>query len=409
MPKYEVELQDAKDAALVTTTIVTADNPADAAAQLRGKGYVLRVNEAAAARGLGKLNEIRIESVPGLREILPFSKQLAVMIKAGISIRDAIEGIAEQQTNQRFKKMLLQIRSDVEAGQSFSAALGKHPQTFTAMYVNMVRASEMSGTFAHMLGRICSYLEQQDETRRMVRGAMAYPIVLFTLSMGALVFLLTWVLPKFLTVFKGHEKNLPGTTKALMALSNFMVTQWHMLILGFLVFIVGFIIFVRSPGGKIAWHSFVLRVPVIRKMLRALYITRGLQAFGELINAGVPILDALKLTCDISGNIRYKALWKKVAETVREGGKIVQELQGNNLLPKSVVQMIAAGEESGRLGEVLSDISEYYEVELKATIKTVTGMIEPMMICFMGAVIGFIALSIITPIFQMQKIMAGGG
>mgnify|MGYP002641463864 CR=1 FL=1 len=408
MPRYEVELQDTKDAGLVTTTIVTADNSADAATQMRGKGYVLRVNEVTAPSGFSKISEIRLESAPGLKDVLAFSKQLAVMIKAGISIRDAIEGIAEQQVNQRFKKMLLQIRSDVEAGQSFSASLAKHPGTFNSMYVNMVRASEMSGTFAHMLGRICSYLEQQDATRRMVRGALAYPIVLFTLSIGALVFLLTWVLPKFLTVFKGHEKNLPGPTKALMALSNFMVTQWHFLLLGIFVFIIVFIIFVRSPGGKIAWHTFVLKVPVIKKMLRALYITRGLQAFGELINAGVPILDALKLTCDISGNIRYQNLWRKVGTTVREGGKIVQELQGNNLLPKSVVQMIAAGEESGRLGEVLSDISEYYEEELKGTIKTVTGMIEPMMICFMGGVIGFIALSIITPIFQMQKIMAGG-
>ncbi len=408
MPRYEVELQDAKDANVVTTTIVTADNPADAAAQLRGKGYVLRVNEVADKGGFGKFNEIRLEGAPGLKEVLAFSQQLAVMIKAGISIRDAIEGIADQQENLRFKKMLIQIRTDVEAGQSFSAALAKHSKTFNPMYVNMVRASEMSGTFAHMLGRICSYLKQQDETRRMVRGALAYPIILFVMSMSALVFLLTWVLPKFLKVFEGKEDFLPKTTKALMWLSDYMVNSWYVPILGVGVFLVVFTMVVRTPSGKLAWHGFVLRVPVISKMLRALYITRGLQAFGELINAGVPILDALKLTCDLSGNVKYQELWTKVANTVREGGKIVQELQGTTLLPKSVVQMIAAGEESGRLGEVLSDISEYYELELKATIKTVTGMIEPLMICFMGVVIGFIALSIITPIFSMQRIMAGG-
>ncbi|MBT3278744.1 MAG: type II secretion system F family protein [Phycisphaerales bacterium] len=408
MPKFEVELQDARDSNQVTTEIVTAENPTEAAAQFRGKGYVLRVNEVEVTGGLAKLNNIRIESAPGLKDVLAFSKQLAVMIKAGISIRDAIEGIAEQQSNQRFKAILDQVRTDVEAGQSFSAALAKHPNVFNAMYVNMVRASELSGNFAHMLGRICSYLEQQDETRRMVRSAMAYPVVLFFLSIGALVFLLTWVLPKFLAVFEGKEDRLPGPTRFLMALSDFMVNQWYILILGAIILVVGFIVFIKTPGGRIAWHKFVLRVPVFSKMLRALYITRGLQAFGELINAGVPILDALKLTCDLSGNINYQNLWKKVSDTVREGGKIVQELQGSTLMPKSVIQMIAAGEESGRLGEVLSDISEYYEVELKARIKMVTGMIEPLMICFMGGVVGFIALSIITPIFTMQKIMAKG-
>ena len=407
MPRYECELQ-MPDGQSVTET-VTADSATAAVAIARRRGgqvvnVVLRDEQESLVH---RLQNIRLEGPPKLKDIISFSKQLAVMIKAGISVHESIEGIAEQVVNLRFQKMLLTIKSDVESGQSLSAAMAKHPKAFSSLYVNMVRASEMSGTFAHMLGRIVEYLEQQDETRRMVKGAMIYPAVLFTASISALVFLLTWVLPRFMGIFKGKEHLLPKATVALQNISEFLQHDWYYLLAGLAAAVMGFAYSVRTAGGRQFWDVALLHIPVIKKMMRALYITRSLQSLGELINGGVPILDSLAITADIAGNTQYRDLWTHVSDSVREGNKIVAELQHSDLLPKSVVQMIAAGEESGRLGEVLADISEYYQRELKETVSAVTTLLEPIMIVFMGGMVGFIAISIILPVFKMSAIAKG--
>jgi type IV pilus assembly protein PilC len=407
MPKFTCEIQTA--GGQITTQAISAGSLAEATGLARqGGGYLLNITEAAAmgpASLYTRLQEIRLEGGPGLKDVISFTKQLAVMIKAGISIRDAIESIAVSVPNMRFSKVLEEVRTDVESGTSFSEALAKHPTVFDPMYINMVRASELSGTFTHMLERIVQYLTQRSETRRMVIGAMIYPIVLFTFSIGAVVFLLTWVLPKFLVMFEGKEEVLPMATKMLMVVSDFMRYNGFALI-GVLILLADGVMFaLDTEKGKILFDRFKLKVPLFKKMLRALYITRSLQALGELINAGVPILDSLNITADISGNYLYHKMWQKVGDSVKEGNKLVRELSFKNLLPGSVVQMISAGEESGSLGEVLTDVSDYYAKELKDVIKAVTSLIEPVMIVFMGFIVGFIAMSIILPIFKMGSLV----
>ena len=371
-------------------------------------GHLLNIELAPGARDwIEKIRNFRLESNPGLKDVLYFTKQLGVMIRAGISIRDAVEGIADQVENQKFHKMLKQVQSDVESGTPFSDALAKNPNVFGSLYVNMVRASEMSGTFAHMLDRIGMYLEQQAETRSMIKGAMIYPAVLFVMSVSAVVFLLTWVLPRFMKVFEGKEHLLPKPTVMLMALSDFLKHDWYFLVAGLVVLVVGFVLALRTDKGKLYFDKFKLKAPIFRKMFRAVYIARGLQTMGELINAGVPMLETLEITADVSGNLVYKDLWLSVRDSVKEGNKIVTPLQKVDLLPKSVVQMISAGEESGRLGDVLQDVSEFYAKELRETIKATTSLIEPVMIVFMGVVVGFIAMSIILPVFKMSAVATG--
>jgi type IV pilus assembly protein PilC len=409
MPRFRCEMQMA-DGRVVTQT-VEAGSMTEASSRARQQGgYVLNVTSTGGGSSptdlIAKLRSVRFEKPPGLKDIMAFSKQLSVMIKAGISITEAIEGIAEQVTHQRFKKILNRIHDDIEAGQTFSAALAKHPRVFSPLYVNMVRASEMSGQFAHMLERIVEYLEQADETQRMVRGAMIYPAVLITLCIGAVTFLMTWLVPRFVKVFEGKEQFLPTPTIILLAISDFMKTQWWLLLAIVALMVLSFSAMLRSKTGRWYWDSFVLRVPLVRRLLRSLYITRSLQAFGELINAGVPILDSLDITARIAGNQLYVNLWKQVRNTVKEGGKIVYQLRETDLMPKSVIQMISAGEESGRLGEVLEDVSEYYNKELKSDVKLVLGLLEPFMILVMGGVIGFVVLSIMLPVFSIQKMLS---
>ena len=346
-------------------------------------------------------------SGPSKKDVLDFTSQLAVMIRAGISIRAALEGIADQVANPKFRRILLQIKSDVEAGRQFSEAIARHPKLFGPLYVSMVRASEMSGSFARMLDRIAAYLAQEMETRRMVVGASIYPGIIATMAIATTVFLLTFVLPSFAGVFKGKEEALPGPTVFLLGLSQFMIAWWWLLLGGAVLLAGGFVAFIRTELGGGWWDRFKISAPIVRRMFRALYISRSLQTMGELLNAGVPMLDTIAITGDVSGNRHYRRLWRAVHGSVKQGKPLQLQLARSPLLPRSVVQMIAAGEESGKLGEVLDEISAFYAKALKDAIKAVTSMIEPIMIVFMGSVVGFIAMAIILPIFKMSNLVTG--
>jgi len=406
MPSFKYEVRDSSGQ--ISVGVVQATTLLEASAQLRGRGQSLLNLTPVADRPTGvmaKLRSVSVEFGPGLKDVMNFTNQMAVMIKAGINIRNAIGGIGDGVKNNRFRAVIHQLKADVEAGQPFSDALAKHPSVFTPLYVNMVRASEMSGDLGRMLERLAEFLDQQADTRRMVIGAMIYPCVIAVMAVVTTVVLLTFVLPRLMPLFKGKEKYLPGVTVFVMGLSDFLTYYWWTLILAIAAFVTGFILFKRSEFGRRAWDTFKLRIPLMGKMFRAVYISNGLSTLGELVSAGVPMLDTLNITSEVVGNTLHKELWKKVYESVNQGGKIVEPLKSQNLLPSNVVQMVAAGEESGNLANVLQDVSEYYSRELKATIKAVTGMIEPVMMIVMGAIVGVIVASVLLPIFKLSTIM----
>lgn len=392
----------------VVSGTIAADNAMSAAQSLRQKGnqvlQLVPLNSNGDSLG-SKLKALNHMGGPSQRDVLNMTTQLAVMIRAGISLRAALEGIADQCENPKFKSILMQMKQDVESGKSFSESLQRHPKLFGPLYVNMTKASEMSGSFSQMLERIADYLAQQIETRSMVVGAMIYPGVIATMAIGTTIFLLTFVLPRFAAVFQGKESAMPWPTVFLMSLSAFMVDWWWAVVGGLIASLILFMLFVRTEPGGWWWDTMKLKVPIFKRMFRALYISRSLHTMGELVNAGVPMLDTLAITGDISGNRLYRRLWRQVFASVKQGRKIVHPMQKNSLLPKSVVQMVGAGEESGKLGEVLDQVSGYYAKQLRETIKTVTSMIEPIMIIVMGSVVGFIAMAIILPIFKLSTLV----
>jgi type IV pilus assembly protein PilC len=404
MPTYRYESKNA--AGKVTAGVLAAANLGAASEQLRARGeYILSL---APAGGDGKKKKgftLNLSFGPGAKDVQVFTSQLAVMIRAGISIRAAIEGIGDQVENPKFKEMLLQMKRDVESGKQFSDALLRYPKVFSPMYINMVKASELSGGFSKMLDKIATYLAQQIETMSMVRGAMIYPGIIGTMAITTTVFLLTFVLPRFMVIFKGKEAALPAPTKFLLALSDFMVNYWYVLLFAIVAGVWGFVLMLRTDWGRLWWDKVKLTIPLFKKLFRALYISRSLHTMGQLINAGVPMLDTISITADISGNTLYRRMWRAVYAAVKQGKKISAPLQKNTLLPRSVVQMISAGEESGKLGEVLDEVSTFYASELRTVIKSVTSMIEPLMIVIMGALVGFIAMSIILPIFKLSSLV----
>ena len=351
---------------------------------------------------LGGLHRIAFRGGPRPKDVLAFTEQLLVMVQAGISVRSAVEGIAGQIENRKFREIITQIKTDLEAGSSFSEALARYPKVFPPLYTNMVRASELSGNFAETLERISEYLDNSIETRSMVIGAMIYPTIIAGMAISTSIFLLAFVVPKYAGLFAGKEHLLPVPTKILMVTSEFMRTYWYALVAGVAALVVSFRFAINTPAGKERWDKIKLRLPLFRRMFRALYITRGMYAMSDLVAAGVPILETLRFTAEISGNTLYRRMWLAIGSGVKEGQKIVTTLNEEALLPPNVVQMIAAGEESGSLARILRKIAEYYSRELKKAVKAVTTMTEPVMIVIMGVIVGFIALSIVLPVFKMS-------
>ncbi len=367
-----------------------------------------------AARGDGsrpsimdRLNGFRVEFGPNRKDILSFTNQLAVMIRAGISLPEALDSIGQQTQNQKFRRIILDLKTRIEAGQSFSQALAEHPQVFTNLYVNMIAAAEISGSLSDMMQKLADYLDQETATKSQIKGAMVYPVIIATMAVVVTVFLLCFVLPRFTAIFAGKERLLPKPTKILMASSAFLRGNWYLILpmLGGALW--GFFYFIQTAAGRLWWDKTKLQLPLIKTLCRSLYITRSLHTMGVLVRAGVPILNTLSITSQIAGNALYREMWLGVHEEVRQGKKISSSLNRFNLLPGNVLAMIRSGEESGNLGDVLRDISAFYARELTTVIKMVTSMIEPLMIVAMGVLVGFIAMSIILPIFKMSSLVMG--
>jgi type IV pilus assembly protein PilC len=257
-----------------------------------------------------------------------------------------------------------------------------------------------------MLQKLAEYLDAEAETRSQVRGAMVYPVIIAVMAVSVTIFLLCFVLPRFTAIFAGKEHLLPAPTKGLMATSAFMRGYWYFILPAIGAFFWGFWYFIGTEGGRRWWDKAKLVIPLIKTLCRSLYISRSLHTMGVLTKAGVPILNTISITAQIAGNLLYKEMWLGVYEEVRQGKKIASSLSQYTLMPGNVIQMVKSGEDSGTMSDVLRDVSDYYARELKTIIKTVTSMIEPIMIILMGILVGFIAMSIILPIFKMSSVVS---
>ena len=409
MPAYRYELQQESGDLLVGQLVAQSASGAASALKNRGGRIVRLVPLNTVETGFWRKvwSVLNAGNGPSKKDILDFTTQLAVMVRAGISLRMSIGGICEHVENDKFKVVLETIIEDIEAGCTFSDAISKFPKLFPPLYVNMVRASELSGSFGHMLDRIAKIITRQIETKKMIVGASLYPAVIGGLATIVTIFLLTFVLPRFAGVFAGKESVLPWPTIFLMDLSAWMTIYWWTVPIFIAMFTSTLYLCGRTERGGVFIDALKLRFPILRKMLRALYIMRSLQTLGELINAGVPILSALEVTSNIAGNRQYHKLWQDVGEGISDGNRIHEVLNTTTLLPKPVIQMISAGEESGKLGDVLEEISEYYDRVLRDAVKTFTSLLEPAMIVLMGGIVGFIAMAIILPIFKMSAVVSG--
>jgi len=328
---------------------------------------------------------------------------LAIMVETGITLSSALAGIIDQEKNPTLKRILEDLKSSVEAGESFSTALARHPKLFDHTYVSLIKASEATGTLGEMLDTVAEYLRKEVETRGKIRSAMAYPLVMMFVATGVTIFLLTYILPKFAPLFNRRGVQLPKMTTFMMGASHYLITYWYLWLLAVVALVLGFIFGRRTQPGRKAWDWVKISLPLIGTTNRKVIISRTVRTLGTMVKSGVPMLDAIQLSADVSGNYFYEKLWLKVLDEVAGGKQIFESLAGNPLVPPMLVQMISSGEETGQLDVVLQRVSSYYDQEVAASLKTATSMIEPIMISVMGVVVGGIGMALLLPIFKLSK------
>ena len=336
-------------------------------------------------------------------EIVYLTSQLAIMVDTGITLSTALNGIAEQTDNPTLRNVLMDLRNQVEAGEDFSIALGKYPKHFDRTFVALIRASEQTGTLGAMLDRISGFMRNQLETGGKVRAAMAYPGVMMVIATAVTTFLLTVILPKFTPIFEKQGAALPAPTKLILFVSHALLDYKYFWIVGIVGAAVGFFYGKDTKIGRMTLDGLRINFPLFGPMFRKATLSRSLSTLATMLQSGVTVLDSIKLCAEVSGNYWYEQAWMHVVDKITEGDRIAESLKGNSLFPKTLLQMISSGEETGRLDYVLNKVSSYYDREVETSIKGLTSMIEPILISVMGAVVGTIGMGIMLPIFQLSK------
>lgn len=335
-------------------------------------------------------------------EVAIFARQFATMIGSGVALTRCLNILYEQIENPKFGEIIKKLRQDVEAGSTFSTSLEKHPQVFSNLFVNLVKAGEAGGILDEILERLANYLESSEQLKAKVKGALTYPVVVISIAMGVVVFLLTFVLPSFQSIFEGMGNvELPLPTQILLKTSNFM--RAYFIYLSILLFVaIGMIrrFFSTKQGARI-FDTNILKVPAMGLMLKKVAVARFTRTLGTLISSGVPILQALEVTAETAGNAVIADAVHKTRVSIKEGESIAEPLRQSQVFPPMVVQMIAVGEETGELDSMLAKIADFYDQEVNTAVKALTSVIEPVIIVFMGLVIGGIVMAIFLPMLKL--------
>lgn len=339
----------------------------------------------------------------GLKDLAIFSRQFATMVNSGLSLVRTMNILEQQTTNRRLKEIIAQIRMDVEAGRPLSDAMGKHPKAFSSLFVNMVKAGETGGVLDEVLNRVATYLEKEQALRAKIRSAMVYPILLTTAALGGLFFMTIVILPQFENLFKelGGSGQLPLPTQMAMAVSTGIRQYWWMImiILGVLIYVVRR--YVQTPSGRLRYDRFKLKMPVLGELNRKIVVARFTRTLGTLIASGVPIMQSLEVVSKAIDNMVIGSAIDAVRASIREGQTIAIPLQFSGVFPPMVVQMAKVGEETGALEQMLEKVADFYDVEVESAVAGLTSMLEPILIIFMGVIVGAMVISLYLPIFQL--------
>ena len=351
-----------------------------------------------------KLIEFSFGSGVATRDLVTFTRLFATMIDAGLPLVQCLDILSSQQTNKNFGAVLKDVKNAVEGGSSFSDSLRRHPKVFDELFVNLVQAGETGGILDSIMTRLSVYLEKRQKLVRQVRGAMVYPSIVIVIAFGVMTVLLTFVIPAFENMFKdfgGGKDALPGITRFIIALSRGFVSALPLIILLVIAAGAGVAWLYRQPKGKRFFHKSFLTLPVMGPVLRKIGVARFTRTLGTLLQSGVPILDALEICARTAGNVIIEEGVLFVRQSISEGKNMAEPLAATKIFPDMVVQMIAVGEQTGALDQMLNKVADFYEEETDIAVAAMTSAIEPILMVGVGGMVGVVLVAMYLPIFSL--------
>ncbi len=387
----------------VTKGEINAPNMAQATASLRQRQ--ITANSISQKKSfIGQLNDIKI---PGFgqkiktKDLVIFTRQFATMIDAGLPLVQCLDILASQNENDELKKVLYDVKSNVEGGSTFADALRKHPKVFDALFVNLVAAGEVGGILDIILNRLSAFMEKSQKLKNKVKSAMAYPVAVICIAFVIVSALLVFIVPVFEEMFADFGSALPAPTQVVVALSNVLRHYWYFVVGAIILIIIGIKLSYRTEKGRRIFDRIKLRLPVFGDLIRKTAIARFSRTLGTMISSGVPILESLELVAKTSGNSIIEDSILKAKVSLSEGKNLAEPLAETKIFPGMVTQMIAVGEQTGAMDTMLGKIADFYEDEVDTAVEALTSLIEPILMVFLGIVIGGLVIALYLPIFSL--------
>lgn len=361
--------------------------------------YVTSLEEETPRPGLRGL--LRAMRGIGLRDLTILFRQFSTMVSSGLSMLRTLSVLEIQTENPKLRTVVTELRTDVQEGKSLSEATLRHPKTFSSLIVSMIRAGEIGGVLDEILQRVATFLEKDLALRQKIRSAVTYPIAIFIFAIGIIFFLVFFILPQFIGFFEDLDVDLPLPTRLLIWFTHASTRYWYVVVGLIVIAVFALRRYIATPSGRMRFDRFKLRVPILGPLVHKVTISRFARTFATLISSGVPIMQALEV---VAGAVDNKVVTKAVEEvrtSIREGESIALPLQSSGIFPPMVVQMTAVGEETGQLDGMLTKVADFYDAEVETTLAQLTSILEPVLILFLGFVVGFIVLSFYLPLYTL--------
>lgn len=357
--------------------------------------------------GSRRLEHVRVKQP----ELILFTTQLSVMLDSGVVLSDALDAIGEQSDREGLKAIIMDLADAVKSGECFSKALAEHPKIFNSMFISMVKASEASGKMPEMLDVLSGYLTFESETRKRIKGALTYPFIMALMAVAATGTLMFFVLPRFMRIYEAKGAALPKLTQILVGFSGILgdLQAMTVIITSLIVLSTAFYYWARTSMGRQVIDYIKIRMPVVGTMFIDMVVTRSMRIMATMVNTGVRLLDSIEVIQDSCDNYYFQRLWATVDAKIRDGYQLSESIMissSKELIAPGIIQMLRAGEKSGKLGEVCDKVSVFYEKKLEASIKNVMALIEPLMITILGGIIGTIAIALLLPVFKISSVIA---
>jgi type IV pilus assembly protein PilC len=403
MPSFAYTARETATGREIRNTVEAANEQSAIAALLNRNLLVVSIQEKIAKKGKTQGGKV------GLSDLVVFTRQLATMIDAGIAIVQALQALAEQTPNKVMRDVIRDVCSRVESGESFSESLQKHPKAFNRLYYSMVAAGEKGGLLSEILARLATYLENTERLRKKVKTALMYPTAVTVVAITITTFLLVKVIPTFKDVYSGFGAALPGPTQFLMDISDIVKHDLIYLLVIAGAGIWGWLYFIKTPRGREFWDGRRIKLPVFGAIAHKICLARFTRTLSSLIRSGVPILEVLQIVSQTVGNVVMEKAIKNAGTDIERGEGISAALGKNPIFPSMVIRMLSAGEQTGKIDEMLERVSNFLDEEIDTTLSGLMSLIEPMLICFLGVVIGGMVICMFLPIFNLANIVSGNG